>query len=103
MTKQATFESCLSKEAATVILPPEERLFAHNLAHWFAQAAKAVRFCRICDWPLEDWLAPGAAPSTEDRCTVCVALEVSLVRSDYWRRLDDKEKQARRNMGLDNA
>lgn len=101
LEKPETFVSCLSKEAAEIVLPPEERLFAYNLARWFRLAAKATRFCRICDWPLEDWLAPGATPSTDERCVVCSAMEASLARSDYWRRLDDKMKSERRNMGLD--
>lgn len=103
MAKPETFESCLSTEGARVVLPAEERLYAHNLAHWFSQASHAFRFCKLCDWPLEDW-RPNDAASTalvEERCMVCVTMESIMFRSDYWRRLDEKEKSARRNMGME--
>ena len=101
MVKLESFASLLSKEAARIVLPADERLKSYNLAHWFAQASKATRFCKHCDWPLEDWLAPGAATPTDDRCTVCVTMESAMYRSDYWRNIDTREASARRNKGLD--
>ena len=99
MQKPEEFESCLSKEAAIVVLPPSERLKAHNLAHWFLFAEHARRFCKLCDWPLDPWI--GAIGSTpDDRCSCCSNMESALARSQYWRDIEAHENRRRQEMGL---
>ncbi len=100
MQKPETFESLLSKEGASVVLTPAQRLFDYNLAQWCAQAVKATRFCTLCDWPLDPWWGVEGSKPLET-CTVCVAMESILYRNQYWLNMEKNEKARRKEMGLD--
>jgi hypothetical protein len=98
--QKPVFESLLSEEVASIVLPPSQRLQAHNLALWFLFAAAATRFCSLCDWPLDPWIGPsGSTP--DDRCSCCCNMIATMYGKQYWRDVETQWVSRRRGMGLE--
>jgi hypothetical protein len=57
-----------------------ERLKTYNWAQWCDLAALSTRFCRLCGLPMD----PIEDTHPDDRCSVCIAMEVALSQDDYW-------------------
>lgn len=97
------FESLLSPEAAKIELTPRQKVQRHNLHVFFVRAGFAEKFCKYCNWPMDP--EPPNMPTAykEDRCCVCIDMEATLWRSQYWQELDRQYKAAQRKIQQDNS
>ena len=78
---------------------PNETLKSRNWRQWCGQAALSMRFCRLCDLPMD----PIEDTHPDDRCSVCIAMESVLFHSTYWQNLPqvDYSHEDRNRMGLE--